>query len=331
MINKSFTVERKFNTRNFVIVLLVFSSVIFLANLFLSFTPSTYFCGLCHKGEYRYWQKSSHYPNGCNSCHRRSDFFSFLSYRISVLRMTGNTIVPFFYERPIKADLAAENCLSCHQKIRNEQKISKGIRMRHKEPIEAGYECTYCHSKIVHKNAVKGSSQTSMNKCFTCHDNVQAVGECEICHIQGKKVKAKNKYGLWQAAHGKKWRNLHGMGNLKSCSLCHQSSFCARCHVIPLPHDSSFLTLHGKMVKAVNKKVCYNCHKVQLCNSCHNTQIPHPSGFIREHPKVLKRIGRSKCLMCHLEDGCNRCHSRHQHPGLPWVYMKWLRLGAGLK
>jgi hypothetical protein len=305
--------------------------VFFILSVFISFAPSPIFCRLCHINEYRTWQKSSHKSVSCNECHRREDFFSVAGYRISVVRMTGHYLTYFFYDKPIRADIPNGGCLSCHDDLSSKTITAKSLIMSHKEPVDNGYDCTYCHSKVVHKKLVPSSRQFSMNKCFVCHDGFKAENSCNTCHETVKKKWLFGKFlGPWQYAHSKDWRRLHGTGGLNSCRTCHSGLFCSRCHGIPMPHPDSWLNDHGPIAKN-NRKICLTCHTEKLCNKCHLLNLNHNKTWLQRHFGVVKKIGSKPCLKCHLQDGCDRCHILHMHPGLPYQFMKKLRKEAGLK
>lgn len=320
------TTSRYIKEKTPFIALITVIFIVALTSIYASFTPLPLFCGVCHQGEYKTWKSSNHSKVSCNRCHRRQDFFSMLNQRISVLRMTGGLIANS--SKTIRADVLNEVCRKCHKK--EEQTVVTGVlKVSHKEIIDEGYECTFCHSKIVHDKFVPAPRITTKDKCLKCHNGLDASSNCDSCHTKDIRWIRVNFKGPWQIAHGKNWRHLHGTGNLESCNLCHQPSFCARCHGVGLPHPDAFMNLHGRIAKT-KRKVCLACHKEQLCKNCHKLNLPHQEDFKPKHPRIVEKIGKKKCLKCHMEDGCKRCHTLHKHPGLSYERVKRLRKAAGL-
>ena len=318
------------NIQRGTIIIVAVAFAIFLINVPVSLTPSSSFCSLCHGGEHQTWKSSSHQKIPCNDCHRRPDFFAFASHRIEVLRMTGNYLTHFFYERPVKADVPSEACQQCHSYEETKTLVVRSLRISHKEPVKAGYECTLCHSKVVHNNLVPSPDEVNMNKCLSCHNGQEAAAECDVCHLPTGRWVRRTTQGPWQLTHGEQWRRLHGMGNLNLCSVCHRRNFCARCHGIDLPHPDSWLNLHGPIAKQ-NRQSCLSCHREQLCTNCHKVKMPHPASFLPKHAEEMRKLGKQKCLECHVEQGCNRCHTTHIHPGLPADRLERLRREVGLE
>lgn len=319
------------NIKRSTLIILVLAVAFVLISLPIFFTPSVTFCRLCHGREYKNRQSSSHHDVSCNACHRRPDFFAFVTYRLTILRMTGNVLTGF-YDRPVRADVSSEACRVCHQREETKTLVVKGIRISHKELLNAGYECTYCHSTVVHGKLVPSPREVDMDKCLSCHDGERASAECEECHPSGtRRVRgvAKVAKDPWQITHGDKRRELHGMGNMAYCNLCHKPNFCARCHKVDLPHPESWLNVHGDQAKQ-NRKNCLSCHKEKLCDNCHKIAMPHPHSFLPEHAKETKRLGKGFCLKCHLEQGCDNCHTAHIHRGLSPDRLEKLKRESGL-
>ncbi|MBI4733971.1 MAG: hypothetical protein HY779_04025 [Rubrobacteridae bacterium] len=74
----------------------------------------------------------------------------------------------------------------------------------HKEFLEAGYECSNCHSSSIHGTSSSFQTQTTMEKCLACHNNVTASGKCEVCHTKVQVVMRSREFvGPLQTTHGK--------------------------------------------------------------------------------------------------------------------------------
>lgn len=303
--------------------LLIASSIIPLAIVLIAgfFTVSSQpsFCNLCHviEKDYRTWRKSSHKEVTCLACHQERGAIGFITKRLEGTRNLTRWILNS-YQRPIIAQVRDEACQRCHRKETAKGIIrSQAIRVSHKEIIKAGYRCIDCHNTVAHGKAVPVGKYPTMDKCAVCHNGEIASKDCRTCHTKKVKlIRAKNLNNVWAITHGKRWKKLHGMGNLATCQMCHPKDYCRDCHGgLDLPHPSYFPAQHGKFAKE-DRKRCLECHRVDFCSSCHKTEMPHPLGFLPTHSKQTKKLGESFCLRCHIKYDCNACHERHVHPGL---------------
>ena len=135
-----------------------------------------------------------------------------------------------------------------------------------------------------------------------CHGDQNVTHFCDSCH-HGQRIK-------FDFQPAKPWIMQHptavAKSGLKSCTeLCHQSSFCANCHlgrhVLPTSHrDPNWVrprqpstNFYGTTPAVASAKhslaaresseTCIVCHAggttAPLCMGCHKLQMPHPSGF----------------------------------------------------
>lgn len=301
--------------RKTILVLTIFAIIIFINSLFaLSTQPS--FCGICHRGDYKTWAKSSHKEIKCNFCHQKAGVLGFSAQRVKLLRMTV-AYSTGFYKRPVTTTVSIEVCLSCHNKILEERLVKNALVVSHTEFVREGYNCGYCHSMVPHKEAVPSPRTTNMDRCLECHDGELARAECNICHQENARRRRVSYKGPWRVTHGRSWRSTHGMGNLRTCNVCHSRSYCARCHQIDLPHPASWGRLHGKTAIQFRES-CYACHNKSICESCHQVPMPHQEKFLPDHPRIVKEDGNAVCLRCHIKAGCDACHERHIHRAVLW-------------
>ncbi|HZD59112.1 MAG TPA: hypothetical protein VE439_01500 [Anaerolineae bacterium] len=305
------------------VAFLIIGIVIVVANGISALSSQPSFCGICHSKEHASWQASDHWRFNCNLCHRRSDITSFLGQRIDIFRMVLLSPLSLLGERATPSRVPSVVCRSCHTDDKTTT-VSNGLRMNHKAIVKRSYECTECHSTVVHGKAVPNPRFATMGKCAECHVGKNPGAKCNTCHIEEVDQLDRTFKGPWKLTHGRDWRNLHGMGNVKSCKICHSDDFCLRCHSVNMPHPEAWMNIHGKEAMR-SRDGCMKCHKGSLCQSCHQIAMPHPAGFLEVHPKEAKKRGTQLCYACHQKQGCDRCHSQHIHPGIPQDKLRELR------
>ncbi len=274
------------------------------------------FCKTCHviRDEFDALKDSPHKDVPCLSCHSDPGILGFSSRMISGLQ---NALSYTFesYEEPIVSEVSNEACLTCHSDIKRGLAINNAIQVSHKEFLAAGYKCSDCHNTVAHGDSIAQPKMPHMDKCTACHNNKDAPTTCDLCHMKEMKREVRAS-GPWAITHGSTWERTHGMGNLTTCIICHETEKCAKCH-IEMPHPESWPYIHGDKAKNVSKEDdCYNCHVKSFCKDCHRVEMPHPTGFLPEHPKVVQKEGDEICYNCHVKGDCRACHERHTHPGL---------------
>ncbi len=216
---------------------------------------------------------------------------------------------------PLRAQAAGEKCLGCHREILAGYLVKDGIRVEHAQMAKAGISCTECHNEVAHGKAVPLPKRPTMDKCTGCHKGEKGkTVDCKLCHVGSIGRSPTEKVGSWAANHADAKTSSHGMGELSSCTACHSSRECGKCH-IQMPHPEGWPYDHGKTaVEQKGGERCDACHLDSFCDSCHGIKMPHQSGFVRFHSSVAKRLG-GVCYKCHVKDDCLRCHERHVHPG----------------
>lgn len=215
--------------------------------------------------------------------------------------------------RAVEAPVPSDACRSCHAEALSEAVFAGGIRMSHRTCIGKGAACTDCHSDAAH-GKVGGDRAVAMDRCSRCHDGGTAPKDCDSCHY-GEPTR-RDALNAWAVTHGRNRHQTHGMGDLKTCAICHESDDCASCH-LPVPHGESWPSQHGDVAVAKGRDACLACHVIELCDACHGIEMPHPAGWLPEHPKeVAQTEVDRRCKSCHVESDCRDCHIRHVHPGL---------------
>lgn len=208
--------------------------------------------------------------------------------------------------------VADVRCLACHEQVYDEIVDARGIRITHATCAE-GSMCTDCHSETGHGEATAWPRTPAMNACVQCHRTSRASLECTTCH-SGKVERTGSVDPEFEVTHGPQWQQTHGMGQMSSCSLCHEETDCARCHGPGVPHADEFLGVHAE-ISQQDGATCTTCHEQAFCDSCHLTPMPHTGEFVTGHSAIVADEGEAGCLRCHALSDCDTCHTKHVHPG----------------
>jgi hypothetical protein len=210
--------------------------------------------------------------------------------------------------------LSSAGCLGCHSAISTGVVSAHGLRMKHETCVKQGQSCLECHGATAHGTASRAVRGPSMDECVTCHDGTTASAKCDLCHT-AKLPSDRIAKGPWAVTHGANWQQTHGLGDLRTCRVCHASDYCRRCHGIDLPHPESFPLNHGQLALK-SRAQCLQCHNEKtFCTSCHGIAMPHPAGFLPAHSKIARGFSDPTCAHCHPSGTCDACHTKHTHPG----------------
>ena len=279
-------------------------------------TATSLGCGWCHRAQSG--SASAHHGAQCQDCHLERGAWD----------LPGATVREFFVMVPAKVMGKSVNgpsvpssvrCASCHTEIASGNITeSNGLRIKHVTCAAPPATCSDCHSSVPHGSNVRWQRPYSMQTCMACHKERGASTACNACHV-GTTTASRPTTGVWQVTHGPQWKQLHGLGDLSSCSSCHSPDYCAQCHGVQLPHPDDFGTTHGQTAKTVGVVRCETCHSLQsFCNPCHQgIPMPHPTGFLKVHSSVAQGVNDPRCQRCHVVSDCETCHTRHVHPGGP--------------
>ncbi len=211
----------------------------------------------------------------CNFCHPNIDDF----------KVEG---LVFTHEPHLKRDY---DCVACHETFphgpdRTERppmlSCYRCHSLEHSEQGEVGTEdCLACHTKTFElmpedhtRKFLLGEHNKEaydrMTECTMCH----ASSECQPCHTGGVKmldgkisqpvIPQDHRTPDWQPGHGDQY-----LGQKGACSICHKDTFCADCHVTPMPHPSTWIGDHSSGGLTVND--CDVCHADKSdCQDCHH-------------------------------------------------------------
>ena len=185
--------------------------------------------------------------------------------------------------------------------------LSGEIVFSHLRHAAGGRECNSCHQHIENDDGDAASAAMTMNACVACHTQQNAANECATCHRDIRVDREPPTHAFaWQRLHGQAVR-AHGTATADRCSLCHQESSCAACHmeVPPESHNNYFrLRGHGLFAR-MDRENCSACHRADSCDSCHRDARPI------NHLGAWGGVRNNHCISCHFplgSDECSVCH-----------------------
>lgn len=283
--------------------------------------PST--CERCHDTQQVPLSKTAHKQLECMDCHAAPGVVGPVNDQISY----ASWLWAYYAEKRTSTnpalvnDLAAEQCLRCHQSIMNGVSKSNGIRIRHSDILAEGASCGECHADVSHRD-VTAAKGPSMNGCLPCHDGKRAPSECKTCHIQDVAQSQSTQNEM-------KAQKIKISGGPYVCYDCHDSKPCLRCHGVMMPHPVGWGPrtaggaggTHPKQ-GFVNRDACFRCHFApgkpfvgsdQSC-TCHGFLGTMHGGpvWVNEHglqASGQKTGGLAECAACHVTPGfCQNCH-----------------------
>lgn len=272
-------------------------------------------CGACHTMDpyVAAVPESGHPALSCAECHASSGVLGLATDGSRAMSwMSGGEVTPVAYDDA--------PCVDCHANILEETVEARGIRVRHSD--FADQRCTRCHAGTGH--TVEGTFYRvgEMDDCMQCHrSSITQLDTCETCHVPDADAERRAGNTTWRVTHGAGWQQTHGMGDLRTCTACHEPSDCIDCHGVRVPHSADWLVVHGDSLEAVENDGCATCHETQWCVDCHGVEMPHPTGFLPAHGPEADEVGEDACFLCHNPENCNYCHLASSHPDLPGVTM----------
>jgi hypothetical protein len=272
-------------------------------------------CSNCHETQEEKLAESVHSKQDCRSCHQGEGLGRKIAFDQHVMYSMVLNLMP---QRTSTRAVQNDSCLSCHQQEVGKGVISnEGLRIAH-EACAEGIRCNSCHGGIGHPESTVWQSRYAMDTCLACHEKNSdvALTKCETCH-DGRMRRSRSSTSTFAVVHGSDWEQSHGAGDWNTCSPCHTSSLCAKCHGSLVPHTSQIIFQHSAIARDPQNK-CRTCHRSQtFCDGCHGMEMPHPGGFLKAHSQVVRDKGEDACLKCHARMDCNGCHTGHVHPGGP--------------
>ena len=289
---------------------LIVLAVVLLAGAYSASAQSR--CASCH-GDRSFVSATAASPHAkvaCVACHLDSGTASRIGFGVqhltgAVLRSPGDS--------RDRAAVPDSRCVACHKAALRGVVSANGIRISHSS-CAVDRACTDCHSAVAHGTATTWATTYDMETCVACHatQGSKVSTACDLCHA-GRTPAERVASGVFATTHGPNWRTTHGMGNAATCSVCHTSASCQKCHGPGLPHDATFLDRHAAVSTSPGAR-CQSCHQTAFCDDCHGLQMPHPAAFIKGH-SAQATSNPALCQRCHAATDCTTCHTKHVHPG----------------
>ena len=216
----------RFKWSNVVIPLTAIALITFFLFVGLKLTGQPSSCGNCHQTYLESWQKSKHKSATCEDCHQEPGLVGALIQRAETLRnladskRPGPTLSPY---------INMELCLECHQNILTKTtKTSDGVKVRHKEIIDEGLNCSRCHSRTGHVSKTDNARRPVHDTCFTCHQIQGISTDCALCHTRDIGETRAHKIDAYRKVQMR----------LDKCDDCHSAEGCTECH----PNERIFST-----------------------------------------------------------------------------------------
>lgn len=268
--------------------------------LSMSYASKPTFCAGCHEMQaaYQASQASLHKRVACSACHQEPGMSGVFIEKLRLIEMliAKTQIVGAV----TSAKVANESCLRCHKGVLRGVKESQALKIKHKEPLEAGYSCTDCHySKPVLHVSKRKLDMFGMSRCVECHNQKRASADCSVCHTLGNSTVSKERRSSYPVAR---------IPELLSCKGCHSANNCLKCHTVQLPHAPSWNAREHAMDAFIGKKICWQCHDRRSCRKCHPASFPHGNEWVKKHGPT-SRGQSATCSNCHNENFCLLCHT----------------------
>ncbi|MBE0448647.1 MAG: NapC/NirT family cytochrome c [Actinobacteria bacterium] len=271
------------------------------AGFAIAYTSKPEFCARCHEmhSAYKLSTKLVHKNIGCLSCHQEPGIFGVLTEKLRLIEMAvaKSKIIGNVTGGPVSNSV----CLKCHKGILSAIETKRVVKMKHREPVEAGFKCLDCHfSKNLFHVEKRRLDRFGMSRCVNCHNQENASAECSTCHTGAGDIPISVN------------RDDYPMVNLPdkiSCNSCHSANACLKCHSLQLPHAQKWKAGGHALEAFVSKKLCWECHAQPDCQGCHAEAPPHGDDWVKEHGSISKMTS-SSCSNCHkVEEFCLKCHS----------------------
>lgn len=286
--------------RRYIAALVVSIPVLVSLGIMSNYSAKPGFCAACHemRSAYNESSKSVHKGASCVSCHQAPGAAGLFIGKLELIEMaiSKSKIVGGVSS----SQVTNEACLKCHSETLKSVKMLGTIKVKHKEPVEAGYKCTDCHySKRLFHTGKRKLDDFGMSRCVNCHNQNKASAECDVCHTSSIRASAGSN------------RDDYPMVNLPNtinCKSCHASSFCLKCHTVQLPHDEDWKVSEHALQGFVEKDLCRECHEESSCKKCHKEVSSHGDDWVEDHGPSAK-MSPTWCSNCHRSEFCLICHS----------------------
>jgi len=245
-------------------------------------TSTSMYCKACHGNDKKIavMQSGSHRNLSCAQCHESGGTFA--RYTVNSFQRIGHLLTGFSRNSQPTGYHAvpASSCLNCHKNTVNQSiTVSRGnniIEMSHREPMNAGMQCSRCHNMTTASSPA--ASRSTMSTCLMCHNGNDASSQCVTCHMNTPQVTMTSSGPSPDNAD-----QLITASPQSQCYTCHakDTATCDACHGLRIPHPSDFTNTHGAAVQQYGLSTCFKCHNdkdtsageasggAQPCTECH--------------------------------------------------------------
>ncbi|MBK5211310.1 MAG: hypothetical protein JJE36_03205 [Coriobacteriia bacterium] len=334
--NKSLLRKARIESRWFIIMTTLLTFFVLLVGIEVTTTQNVV-CISCHKStvhEKITGSRTAHHNEKCVSCHESGGpiagmTINFLPRLSHIARgavatdkasLSPNVAVSGSADTALKVSATASAavgksnygtvntgaCLNCHDDIETGTVTDTvaGIRMQHKEPLQAGTRCLECHTLSSGTGDIV--AQGGMNNCLNCHDGKTASTSCTTCHIADDPATA----SASRISSG----GEQLVTNYDRCYSCHDSAPCDSCHGgVRMPHSEAFKTtsLHayeGTKALWTGSGKCSKCHTAtrnSCIGTCHQELPRHAKvdpAFSKDHMTYDGQTAAG------INMGCATCH-----------------------
>lgn len=264
-------------------------------------------CLTCHQKALVHQQRlmkastDPHKSVKCVECHESANLVVSVTAAVPARAWHfGGAVMSGSFARGYGTPVANAACESCHKAeiIGTLVNKDRGIRISHKEPLEAKALCTDCHA-LRPNTGVVDRYTVGMDPCLRCHDGKRLSTECTYCHTRDVGYAAASRQVVEAKAHT----------TVLDCGGCHDQRTCDACHGMRMPHSRSF-KFGGHARTAVEDiwfnggKTCSRCHSAtrRPCSKCHTGQFPsHGTSFAKSHQTIDP-----------INNGCDNCHGYNE-------------------
>lgn len=287
--------------KSYAMAMLLGVAIIGSLGLVTEFASRPEFCASCHemKPSYKASLTSLHKHADCLSCHQEPGISGVFIEKLQLLEMVlaKSKVIGDV----TSAQVTNEACLRCHKDAIGQVHRVGTIKIKHKEPLEAGYSCTDCHfaKNMFHTKNNRKLDKFGMSRCVDCHNQKKASAACPECHSVGN--------GTTPSVVRSDYPTVHIQDSI-NCRACHTASSCTTCHDIKIPHPANWTSGGHALQAFVGKKLCWECHDQKSCKKCHPSVFPHGEDWVKEHGPALKAKAEA-CSNCHKVDFCMMCHT----------------------
>jgi hypothetical protein len=209
------------------------------------------------------WRKSTHANFSCADCHMDPGPVGFLSFAAKSVPDFYSQLV----QGPRSTNLLSvpdrDACQKCHTNYRQVSPQGDLLIPHRAHVVQLKMNCADCHKNLVHSANDRGFNSPEMSTCLRCHDGKTATEACVKCHT-GKKAPPSHQRPDWLQVHSEKIKTV----DCGKCHGFTQN-FCADCHSRrPASHAGNWKTAHAAPATE-NRKRCLVCHDETFCKKCH--------------------------------------------------------------